>query len=905
MTRARLLLGAALTLACLAAAVWIAQALSAQRLAFDLLGARYELLSPPMLATLALWPLLLFGAAGSMSDLPPSQRALSLLARSALLALLALGLARPARSYDATRVSAVMLVDVSDSISDSDLAQARALAQRAMRARGDNDLQLVTFAGRARHARLPRDPDALALQRPAPARPGEPSPGLHTDIQAALQLAYGLFPPGHLPHVLLLSDGRQTDGNLLAEAGRARRLGVRIYHHLLSNAPPQEVAARSLSLPAHIAVGESFDLHAEVFASYKTRARVRLYQDKLLNGLDGVRDVDLVPGDNPLTFSSIVRTAGEVAYKLSVEPSGPDRFADNNAVSATAVVPGRPSVLLVDSDPGRLQALAEALSIADYEVDLRSAAALPRSLAELGRYDFFILSDVPADRISPDQMDVIERYVRDLGGGLLFAGGAQSYGLGGYQGTRMESLLPVSMDSERRNQEQSLALALVIDCSGSMSGQKIELAKDAARAAADLLGPDDAMAVIGFSSEPERMVRMQSARNHLRIGQNIARLTAQGGTAIFPALDMAFQDLLATTARVKHVILLTDGQTQESGISDLVQAMRAEGITVSAVGLGGDVNRGLLQQAASLGGGRAYFTNDPHNVPRIFVRETTTVGQNSAVEDLVRMRVEEPADFLRGIDIEHAPMLRGYIATRAKPRPAQVVLQSELSEPILARWRVGLGWVLAWTSDLKPRWAADLLRWRQLPSLFGQLVREHMRERRHDELPMQVALDGDELHISVDAIGADDRFLNGLDSSVTLEGPMETTQGRMRKTVALSQRAPGRYEARVRLERYGSFALQAVHRRDGHVVAHSQAQVSHPYPAELAAREPDRALLERASALTGGRALDVAADLFDPADERVVAQRELWPELVLAALALFLVDLLLRRVRLPGRGTAR
>jgi len=504
--------------------------------------------------------------------------------------------------------------------------------------------------------------------------------------------------------------------------------------------------------------------------------------------------------------------------------------------------------------------------------------------------------------VPAQSMDALERYVRDLGGGFLFAGGSQSYGLGGYQGTRMEDLLPVRMESERRRDEHSLALALVIDCSGSMSGQKMELAKDAAKAAAGLLGPQDALSVVGFSSEPERIVRMQGASNRTRIEQNIGRITAQGGTAIFPALDMAFQDLLTTSARVKHVILLTDGQTQESGIPDLVQAMRAEGMTVSTVGLGSDVNRSLLQQAASVGGGRAYFTDDPHNVPRIFVRETTTVGQNSAVEELVRALPHAPADFLRGIDLGTAPLLRGYIATREKPLPAQVVVQSELGDPLLARWRVGLGWVLAWTSDLKPRWATDWLRWKAFPVFAAQLVREHMRERDHTELPMRVQVQGDRLHVQVDAIGPDDRFIDGLDSHVTLEGPMEASSGRERINQPLVQRAPGRYEARIPLARYGSFALHAVHKRGDRVVAQSNAQVSHPYPPEYAPRPADRALLARVSALAHGRALTDPGQLFAAGGERVTAHRELWPHLVLAALALFLVDILLRRVRL-GRST--
>jgi Ca-activated chloride channel homolog len=899
MSRARAVIGVLLACTCAVLGAFAYRALAGSELAFDMAGERYELLAPELLAALALLPLLLFGAAGSLTDLPPAQRGLSLLVRALLIATLALGLARPARTHDATRVSAVVLADVSESVTDADLAASRELVRQALAARGDGDLRVVTFAGRPRVVPLPDDGSAPALERHV-VSPDDRTAAVppRTDIQSALQLAYGLFEPGRLKRVLLLSDGLETHGDALAEAARAERLGVRVFHHLLEQGSPDEVAVKSLELPERIAVGESFELTAELFASQPARARLRLYQDQVLNGLDGVRDVELESGTNTVKFKSIVRAAGEVSYRLIVEPAGADRFAENNQTTVTAIVPGRPVVLVVDSEPQHTTQLARALQVADFDVEVRSPSALPRSLAELGRYDLFVLSDVPADRIGLESMDAIERYVRDLGGGLLMLGGAQSYGLGGHGGTRMEQLLPVWLDSQRRRDEHTLALALVIDCSGSMSGQKMELAKDAAKAAAEMLGPSDSIAVIGFSGEPERTVRMQSARNRVRILQNISRLTAQGGTAIFPALDAAFQDLLATSARVKHVILLTDGQTQEGGIPDLVQAMRAEAITVSSVGLGSDVNRSLLQQLANGGGGRAYFTDDPHNVPRIFVRETTTVSQNSAVEELVRVLPEEPADFLKGVDLAAAPLLRGYVATRPKPKPAQVVLRSDLGEPILARWRVGLGWVLAWTSDLKPRWAADLLRWRALPVFLGQLAREHMRERRHDDLPMRARIEDEELLVSVDAISADDRFLHDLTSTLTLEGPPRSDGPRERGTHALEQRAPGLFEARVPLTRYGSYTLRAVHRQGDRVIAHSQAQFSHPYSAEYAARPPDRALLERISATTGGGALPAPAVLFEPGDERVPAHEELWFRLLLSALGLFLLDLLLRRVRL-------
>jgi hypothetical protein len=229
------------------------------------------------------------------------------------------------------------------------------------------------------------------------------------------------------------------------------------------------------------------------------------------------------------------------------------------------------------------------------------------------------------------------------------------------------------------------------------------------------------------------------------------------------------------------------------------------------------------------------------------------------------------------------------------------LLESDLGEPLLARMRVGLGWSLAWTSDWKPRWSADFLRWRSLPAFVAQLVREHMRERAHDELPMQARVDAGELVVSVDAMGPDDRFMNGLEATLDVDGPTESSSARARRSVPLDQRAPGRYEARLPLDRYGTFALSATLRREGRALARSHGQVSHPYPAELAVIEPDAELLRQVSAETHGLRLKSPREIFDARGQTVVAHRDLWPRVVLAALLLFLVDLALRRARRPRR----
>ncbi len=860
-------------------------------------GDRYELAEPRWLMLLALLPITLASAHRSLADLPRAQLVLSGALRGLGIVLLALALAEPARTTDVTRTSVVFAIDVSDSITDRDLARAEDLVRAAIEARGENTIAVVSFA--ATSERVPVD-----LEDPASFHVARHEDGAASDLGGALRLALALHPEGHLGRIVVVSDGSETRSGALSELGTLSTRHVRALHVLLDDGPPAEIAVEDLVAPARLRVGEPFTLRARVRSTTAAHVRVRLYQNDLLNGLDGVREVDLPEGETEIALRSVVHLPGPVTYRFTVTPAdeASDRFPENDELSRTLVVPGRPRVLYVEGQAAGATYLSRALESSELDVEVRSPRAFPTSLPELSAFDFLIVSDTPADAISPSQQELIERYVRDQGGGFLMAGGDQSFGLGGWEGSRVERLLPVHMDPERRRDQPSLALALVLDRSGSMAGEKIELAKEAARATAELLSGDDYLGVVSFDSQPERAVRMQSAGNRLQIQRDIGRIAARGGTAIFPALDMAFSDLTVTRARLRHVILLTDGQTNETGIPDLVSLMHAEGITVSVVGVGSDVNRALLQEVADTGGGRAYFTADPHNIPRIFTRETTTAMQSGVVEDYVTARVTAPAAFLRGVPMESAPLLRGYVATRMRAAPAEEILESDLGEPLLARMRVGLGWTLAWTSDVKNRWAVDWVRWPGFAPLFGQMVREHMRQRHEEELPMEARIEGETARLVVEAMDDEDAFVNDLDPVAHVIGPMGApVDERTRIDVPMHQVAPGRYEGETPIERFGAYAITAEHRRGGAVVAESTGSLVYPYAPEYAALEPDPALLEALSEASGGGVYAEPADAFDAMGEHVRAREDARAPLFFAALAIFVLDLLTRRVRLFDR----
>ena len=871
-------------------------------------GIHYQLLEPNALGVLLVLPLLLFVLGRSLADLPWPQRVLSVAFRLAFLGLLGLGLARLVRSEETHKVCTVLLVDVSDSVPNEALGDARKTLEAYAKAKGaDDQLKLVTFAERPRLVEIYRD-DKAALSLPAELRHRGPDGKPRTagsDIRAALALSYGLFPPGYLKRVVLLSDGLETDGDLLAEANRARGFGVTLYAVPYRRPPPGEVALRSLSVPDKVDVGQTFELVADVYASRATHAKARLYQGEALNGLDGVRDLELKPGQNELKFKSVVRVGGEVTYALRLDDIAEDTFRDNNAYSVTVDVPGRPTVLYIEGQPQRASYLMSALNAQQFDVDLRAPAAFPASLRELERYDFVIVSDVAQEAFPLPAQELVERYVRDLGGGFLFAGGEAGYGLGGWAHSTIERLLPVRMDAEHRKEMPGVAMVLAIDRSGSMTGLPMEMAKAACKATLSTLQGDDLLEVIAFDSTPVRYVKMQPSRYRARIQNDIQRIQPGGGTEIFLSLDMAYQDLSVVQARKKHVILLTDGQAPTQGIKDLVQAMLSESITVTTVGLGEGSNQDLLRMIADTGGGRFHAVPDPNSLPKIFTRETELIAQQAAVEDWFPVQQAAPADFLKGIAINAAPLLHGYVATQLKPAPAQLILQSERGDPILARWRAGLGWAVAWTSDVKNNWSVDWLRWSGFSKFWGQLVREHMRVKHRRELDMKTEMLGSDVHAVVDAFTADERFDNGIVSKLIVTGPGSGPSA-TRRELPMRQTAPGRYEANFPLDQYGSFLLRAEHAKAGEngelkPLAMSYGHVTNPYPREYASFDPDLERLSRA-ALAGGGSIDPQpAKVFDPAGQKIVSYRPLWNRFVLAAVVLFLLDLLVRRVRLFDR----
>jgi len=877
---------------------------------FEIWQRTFELTDTRALLAIALVPLLLFGVGRSLADLPWQQRGLSFLLRGSFFLVLALGLGRPRETEEVKRVCTLALVDVSTSVADAGLEKFRVEFEKLSASKGPSDgLRLLAFADRAREIELSTDASGRIASPSVKELRGADS-GLSTDIGGALELAAAWTRSDCVSRYAIYSDGIETRGDAVSALSRLEDHGVRVFSTPLSETPPVDVALSELSIPDGVRVGEPFEVRVGLKATASVPGQLRLYQGKTLNGLDGVREVEVPEGASSYRFQSVVRDPGDVTFRVEFEPKVADHFSENNHYESSIEVPGPPRILLVDRKPSQASYVAQALVAQQFDVDVRAPGAMPRSSAEFAQFQFVILSDLAYSDVSRGTESALESYVRS-GGGLLFAGGEAGYGPGGWDRSRLKNILPVTMDSRKEREIPGVAMALVIDRSGSMTGLPMQMAKEACTATLGVLEVNDLIEVIAFDSRPNRFVKMQPARYGARIKSSVARIQPGGGTEIFASLDMAYQDLAAVEARKKHIIVLTDGNAASDGSYEVASAAFAEGITVTTVGLGPGVNRALLSMISETGGGRFHAAEDPSRLPRIFTRETELISKKAALSDWFPVSVARGADFLKGVGIGAAPLLRGYTATQVSGPPSEMVLASDRGDPILARRPVGLGWTLAWTSDLKSRWATDWLKWGRFGRFLAQMVREHQRSDDTEVRPMTVELVGDELIASIEAFDKSENFDSSLQSSLSIRhlGSGDNEAG-AQKEIPFRRVAPGLYQARTKLSLFGSHALKATHQRlndEGtpNSAGISLASVSRPYPEEFLDLQPRPEALKKWAELTGGISSFSPSAIWSAGEDSVKASRPRQNDLIYVALALFLLDLLLRRVRIFDRNFRR
>src|SRR5438874_199233 len=328
-----------------------------------------------------------------------------------------------------------------------------------------------------------------------------------------------------------------------------------------------------------------FPLEVHVYSQAASEGEVEV---KLGDKSLGRRQVKLAKGMNRVAFAARISEDARPPLTLDAEVrvTG-DAFPDNNRFRQSIVFQGKPRVLYIESRAESAKYLKQALEMEGFVVDTALPAAIPESLDALDGYGTIILSDVAKADLTDRQMNSIVTYVRDLGGGLIFAGGENIYGEGGYSKTVIEEALPVTFDIKK--QPDSVAMIVVFDKSASMAGLKLALAKEASKAALQSLRYMDMFGVVAFDYNSYWPITLQP-KNTNTMTAAIDRIVASGETNAYPALEQAFVQLSASKNDIKHVILLSDGHSLAKDFETLTKKMAAAKITVSSVAVGDEAD---------------------------------------------------------------------------------------------------------------------------------------------------------------------------------------------------------------------------------------------------------------------------------------------------------------------------
>lgn len=839
----------------------------------------------PKLLLLALpaLALLLWFENRSVHPMEGLRKRLLLVVRALGILLALLALAGPARVSQTGKKALGIVVDASQSMGAEGWQKGLAEARRLQSGLGAEAESFIVMLG-AQPALLPEGPEPDVTQF-------QTQQGGDSHYSQAIEYAQALFPAGASRDIVLIGDGHETRGSLLEAARQASVSSVRL--HALPTAGPRKPDARVRELTAsrnRLNEGATLKLTAQFESTLDAQGTLRLFE----NGIQvEQRPVTLKAGE-ALT-ETFTRTPGErniFKYRAVLEGISQDSIPANNSALTLVDVRGRLRLLYLDSDSSEAAYLQQAMTKEGIELDLRQPGNIPSTLDQLSGYDGIILSDVPAHQLGEGTMNAMRDYVDKLGGGFLMLGGPNSFGLGGYYKTPIDDLLPVRLKAPDEEEKQSAAVAIVMDRSGSMAGEKLEMAKSASIATAEVLGRNDFIGVYAFDSEAHVVAPMTRLTSTATVAGQISAVASGGGTNLEPALIQAREALRRVKAKVKHMIILTDGQTTGTGYEALASQCRGEGITISTVSIGEGSHVALLQAIASSGGGQSYTTTNASSISRIFTQDTLMHTGRMMREEPFIPELVEKHPMLAGFDPWPSPNLLGYVKTIRKST-AQVPLVTDTGDPLLAHWRFGLGKVTAFTSDAKSRWASLwIARWPDFSRFWSQLLRETARPPQGRHMDLATEMRGDDARLRVDL--QEDAGSRANDARVLAEvffvaadalgAPLKPVQN-----LTLGQTGPGLYEASFRPEQPGVYLIRA--QSGAETVS---AGLVHNPGSEASLGTVNSILLEQATRLTGGNVLQ-PGQMPDLSQTNAVQYIELWPPLLVALLLLFLLDVGIRR----------
>ncbi len=712
-----------------------------------------------------------------------------------------------------------------------------------------------------------------------------------TNFEEAISKAMTLIPAEASGRLVVLTDGKETRGDVQRMAQALTAGKIEFLTLLYDDVVTTDAYVNNVTLPAYLHPGDKYSINVQVESNYDTDAVIAIYNGSSQMSSNKVR---LNKGSNQFVFSAQISTDADsnVLENIRVQVQAEnDTCGENDFYSAYSVVEAMPKILVITGKDAKASAFTNVLNAAGCDYSVVSALNAPDTIQEMLGYKSMVLVDTYIDDLPRGFLGNLESYIKDYGCGLICTGGEDSYALGGYRDTVLETVLPVDMDLRNVNEKPSMAMLMVIDHSGSMSGSagngsasNLDIAIKAATVAVDNLRDSDYVGVLTFDSEYTWQVELVQASDRQAIKDKIKHIAEGGGTTIKPALEEAYRAISGCEAAVKHVVLLTDGQGETTDYSDVIKNYTDGGVTLSTVAVGDGSDTKLLDHLARKCNGRYYYSDISTDIPKIFAQEVFLGGDSYLQNGDFNLVVRSSHELTANLFADGWPMIKGYVSSSPKTASSSIITSYEKDDPILTVWQYGLGRTVAWNSDVSGEWSGTFSGKEDYVQLWKRIVDYSTGNADMGEDRVDVVTAGEMTEIVYET--------KEYGSATAIMATVIDPEGNTRE-VKLQATAPGKYKVELPTSQTGMYHFN-IRRMEGeqiqsYMTTAATVQFSDEYKFDVS-NASYLSFVEQC-----GKVITKEEDIWTDISDNAKGKRNLTNWLLGLAIGIFLVDIAVRR----------
>lgn len=772
----------------------------------------------------------------------------------------------------------IFLVDISNSNEQNLAAMETYLDNALQEMPRDNQYGIVTFGKNSLVEQFLTKEDHFSQIMSLPDKTA-------TNFETAVSRALAMIPAEGAGRVVILTDGKETKGDLANTASAIASRQIELLAYVYEVDQGKDAYIENVELPSYLYQGDAYSMTVTVESNYETDARIQIWMGTIQTA---EYEVHLNRGANQFRFRQTVMGESVESFQVRVAAEG-DTCEENNSYHAYSVVDSVPKVLLVTGMKEDSSVYENLLRTANCNYQRVSAINAPDTLEKMLEFKSIVLQNVYLSDLPEGFLDNVDTYVKDYGCGLVCCGGEDSYALGGYRESVLETVLPVDMELRGVDEIPTMAMIMVIDHSGSMSSDagngatSLDLAITAARTAVDQMRSTDYVGVLTFDDKYSWAVEPTLASDKTGIKTKIETIADGGGTTIQPALWEALEGVKECEAGIRHVILLTDGQGESRNYGEIIDKYTASGVTLSTVAVGMESDAGLLEQLAEDCGGRYYYSDTAVDIPKIFAQEVFLSEDTYLQNGVFGLAVNTGHEITRGLFENGWPSIYGYVSATPK-NASNVLIASEKDDPILTVMQYGLGHTVAWNTDVTNQWTAGYAGMDDYVQLWKHVIDYSAGNAAIGEDSVEVMTAGGYTNVVYRALDYGEQTK----VEAVYTDPEGSTQ-----TVPLQATAPGYYEARLDTDMTGLYNLSVRRVDDGSitnaVTTAAAVQYSDEYKFDVG-KAAFTGFVERY-----GRLLEPEENFWKQIKNDTRERYELTQWLLLFAVLWFVMDIALRR----------